>query len=62
MNYKLTVKKGDARLVVEHEVENMQDAEHAPFAFRELIQMYCSIPEAKVKIDPILLQTEEEEI
>jgi hypothetical protein len=62
MNYKLTVKKGDARLVVEHEVETMQDAEHAPFAFRELIQLFSNIPEAKVSIDPILLQTEKEEI
>jgi len=62
MNFKLTVKKGDAKLVVEHEVENMRDGELAPFIFREYVQIFSNIPEAKVKITPLILTETEEEI
>ena len=62
MNYKLVVKKGDARLVVEHEVQTARDAETAPFMFRELIQIFSSIPEAKISSDMFRIPTMEEEI
>lgn len=62
MNYKLIVKKGDARLVVEHDVETTEDAQYASFAFRELIQLYCNIPKAKISCDTLLLEKSDEAI
>jgi hypothetical protein len=62
MNFKLTVKKGDARLVVEHSPETEHENQIAPFIFREYVQIFSSIPEAKVKISPLILTETEEEI